>query len=507
MDRPARPADYYQEQHRPQFHFSPEAHWMNDPNGMVFYDGEYHLFYQYYPDSTVWGPMHWGHAVSNDLVFWEHLPIALYPDSLGYIFSGGAVVDWKNTSGFGKEGKPPLVAFFTHHKMEWEKAGRNDFQYQSLAYSNDKGRTWTKYEGNPIVGNPTSIRDFRDPNVVWDEVNQQWIMVLAAGSYTQFWVSKDIKEWTQTSDFGMQHGVHDCLWECPDFFPIQVTGGEETKWVLLQNINAGGSNGGSSLQYFVGDWDGKTFTLDAEFEKDVPLGKGVFLDYGRDNYAGVTWSDVPKSDGRRIFLGWMSNWDYAQIVPTSTWRSAMTLPRELGLFKTEQGYRLFAQPVGELENLFGKKFTWSPKDFTGSFNFKETGLNTTLSHIYAEFQPEKSTRLSIVLKNTKGEEYTVGYDAATRQYFSDRRQSGKVGFSEKFASSIHDAPRYRTDEKVVFEAYFDRASCELFADGGRVNLTDIFFPNEDFTELLIQTENGGLFGKSTFVVSELKSIW
>ncbi|MBL7774922.1 MAG: glycoside hydrolase family 32 protein, partial [Saprospiraceae bacterium] len=177
------PANYYTEAHRPQFHFSPEKMWMNDPNGMVYYDGEYHLFYQYYPGATVWGPMHWGHAVSRDLVHWEHLPIALYPDSLGYIFSGSAVVDWNNSSGFGKDGKPPLVAIFTHHNMAAEKAGRIDYQYQSIAYSNDGGRSWTKYTGNPVIPNPGNIRDFRDPKVIWDAASRQWVLVLAAGNH------------------------------------------------------------------------------------------------------------------------------------------------------------------------------------------------------------------------------------------------------------------------------------------------------------------------------------
>ncbi|NNF34850.1 MAG: glycoside hydrolase family 32 protein, partial [Saprospiraceae bacterium] len=212
-------SEYYSEQYRPQFHFSPESNWMNDPNGMVYYEGEYHLFYQYYPDSNVWGPMHWGHAVSTDMVHWEHLPIALYPDSLGLIFSGSAVIDWNNTSGFGSESNPPMIAIFTHHLMEGEKAGRNDFQYQSIAYSLDKGRSWTKYEGNPVVPNP-GIRDFRDPKVIWDEENTQWVMTFAAYDKVRFYTSKDMKEWEFTGTFGIDGD--DRLWECPDLFPMTV---------------------------------------------------------------------------------------------------------------------------------------------------------------------------------------------------------------------------------------------------------------------------------------------
>ncbi len=213
---------YYGEQHRPQFHFSPEQMWMNDPNGMVFLDGEYHLFYQYYPDSTVWGPMHWGHAVSSDMVHWQHLPIALYPDTLGYIFSGSAVVDWNNTSGFGSTEKPPLVAIFTHHLMEGEKAGRTDYQHQSIAYSTDKGRTWMKYEGNPVLPNTRKIKDFRDPKVMWDEGSKQWVMALAVLDHVEFWGSPDLKKWAHLSDFGKEFGSHGGVWECPDLFPITV---------------------------------------------------------------------------------------------------------------------------------------------------------------------------------------------------------------------------------------------------------------------------------------------
>ncbi|HAX96136.1 MAG TPA: hypothetical protein DCY35_06410, partial [Prolixibacteraceae bacterium] len=219
-------SDYYTEKYRPQFHFSPEANWMNDPNGMVFYDGEYHLFYQHYPDSTVWGPMHWGHAVSKDLVHWEHMPIALYPDSLGMIFSGSAVVDWKNTSGFGTTGNPPLVSVYTIHNMEQEQAGQNDFQSQGIAYSIDKGRTWEKYEHNPVLPNQ-GIRDFRDPKVLWHENSQKWIMVLAVQDHIEFYSSPNLKDWTFTGNFGKELGAHGGVWECPDLFQLEVEGSGE----------------------------------------------------------------------------------------------------------------------------------------------------------------------------------------------------------------------------------------------------------------------------------------
>ena len=261
-------SNYYTEPHRPQFHFSPEKMWMNDPNGMVYFEGEYHLFYQYYPDSTVWGPMHWGHAFSKDLVHWEHLPIGLYPDSLGYIFSGSAVVDWDNTSGFGTNGQPPLIAIFTYHNIEGERAGKNDFQTQAIAYSTDKGRTWIKFEGNPVVPNP-GIRDFRDPKVIWHAHTKQWIMVFAAWDHVKIYGSSDLKTWTHLSDFGKNWGSHGGVWECPDLFPMKVEGNQEEKWVLLVSINPGAPNGGSGTQYFIGHFDGTKFSIDGDFAKDT----------------------------------------------------------------------------------------------------------------------------------------------------------------------------------------------------------------------------------------------
>ena len=314
------------EQYRPAFHFTPKEKWMNDPNGMVYYQGEYHLFYQYYPDDNVWGPMHWGHAVSKDMIHWEHLPIALYPDKLGYIFSGSCVIDWNNTTGFGSKENPPMVAIFTYHDPEGEKNKTIDFQTQGIAYSLDKGRTWTKYEGNPVIPNP-GIKDFRDPKVIWHQDTQKWVMSLAVKDHISFYSSKDLKSWKLESDFGEKAGAHGGVWECPDLFPLKDQNGNE-KWVLLVSINPNGPQGGSATQYFVGDFDGKTFTPNHD--------KIKWIDYGADNYAGVTFSDIPAEDGRRLFIGWMSNWQYAQVVPTYTWRSAMTIPRELTLKKIGQ---------------------------------------------------------------------------------------------------------------------------------------------------------------------------
>jgi fructan beta-fructosidase len=282
----------YHEQYRPQVHFSPPAHWMNDPNGMVYYGGTYHLFYQYYPKGTVWGPMHWGHATSTDLVHWTNRPIALYPDSIGLIFSGSAVVDFNNTSGLGKAGKPPLVAIFTQHSQAREKAGRSDAQNQSLAYSNDGGTSWKMYEHNPVLKNP-GIIDFRDPNVMWYAPGAKWVMSLATRDRITFYSSKNLKDWKKESEFGQHLGAHGGVWECPDLFPLTAAGGK-TLWVLLVNINPGGPQGGSATQYFTGSFDGVKFTAQ---------GTGTrWLDQGTDEYAGVTWHNT---GARRIFLGWM----------------------------------------------------------------------------------------------------------------------------------------------------------------------------------------------------------
>ncbi len=290
--------EYYTEKYRPQFHFSPEEKWMNDPNGMVYYEGEYHLFYQYYPDSTVWGPMHWGHAVSSDMVHWEHLPVALAPDEHGYIFSGSAVVDWKNTSGLGKDGQPPLIAIFTYHKPEDEKTGEDYLQTQGIAYSNDKGRTWTKY-GELVLKNQ-GIIDFRDPKVNWHENSQQWIMTLAVQDHIEFYSSTNLISWDYESGFGKKLGGHGGVWECPDLFQLNVEGSNEKQWVLFVSICPGGPNGGSATQYFVGDFEGSKFTI---------------------KQSDTKWID----HGRRLFLGWMSNWNYATVVPTEKWRNAIHL--------------------------------------------------------------------------------------------------------------------------------------------------------------------------------------
>lgn len=477
-------SDAFMEKFRPQFHFSPPDQWMNDPNGMFYYQGEYHLFYQYYPDSNVWGPMHWGHAVSLDLIHWEHLPIAIYPDSLGYIFSGSAVVDWKNTSGFGDAASPPIVAIYTYHDPEGERNGREDFQYQGIAYSVDKGRTWTKYDQNPVLNNP-GIRDFRDPKVTWYEPGKRWIMTLAVKDHVNFYSSSDLKSWRFESEFGHQLGTHAGVWECPDLFEMNVKGTMQPMWVLLVSINPGGPQRGSATQYFVGNFDGSSFSVDSNFEKDVQksedVEQAVWLDYGADNYAGVTWSDVPRLDGRRLFLGWMSNWQYAQVVPTNEWRSAMTLPRSLQLVSADSTYRIHSRPVIELNELMGEVM--------------EIGESAPDSTFYLEIDVQGSFQLS--LSNGLGEKVVIELDG--NEFRIDRGQSGIVDFHDKFGA-IHKFA-LGTKEIRKMQVFVDLSSIEIFLNDGEFVLTTLIFPNEPYQNIRLDGDADPLYMRS------MASIW
>lgn len=493
-----KPESWYNEPNRPQIHFSPEANWMNDPNGMVYYDGEYHLFYQYYPDSTVWGPMHWGHAVSTDLTHWTHLPVALAPDKHGYIFSGSVVVDKNNTSGLQQGKDAPLIAMFTYFDPEKNKAGTNDDQTQGIAYSNDRGRTWTKYSGNPVIPNNEKIKDFRDPKMFWYEEGGYWVMVLAVGDHVRFYKSDNLKNWTLTGEFGKKEGSHGGVWECPDLFPLKVENSKTTRWVLLVSLGTGGPNGGSATQYFVGTFDGKTFVNDNKAE-DI-----LWIDYGRDNYAGVTWSNTPDND--RIFLGWMSNWQYAQMVPTSPWRSAMTLPREMELEQTPAGFRLVQEPVDQVKKLRGKPYgnlkSWvSGKDAGGLRIDGPVEIKLEI-----DLENNGATELGIELSNTRGEVFVLGYETATKRYFTDRTKAGKHDFSPDFAKTRHYAPRTSTDNELEWHLFIDRSSLELFADDGETLMTELFFPSEPFTSVTFFSKGGSL--KIEEVEAwPLKTIW
>ncbi len=441
------------EQYRPDYHFAPAKGWMNDPNGMFYLDGEYHLFFQHYPDTTVWGPMHWGHAVSRDLVTWEELPIAIYPDSLGYIFSGSAVVDSENSSGLGTAENPPIVAIFTYHDMAGEKSGADDFQSQGIAFSTDKGRSWTKFEGNPVLPNQ-GVRDFRDPKVsqiVSPEGKKEWLMTLAVQDRIQFYSSPDLKAWTKTGEFGQDMGAHGGVWECPDLIKMSTPNGLE-KWVLLVSINPGGPQKGSATQYFIGNYSNGTFTPDDSMIR--------WLDYGPDNYAGVTWANLPDGDRRALLVGWMSNWLYAQVVPTQSWRSAMTLPRELSLIDVNGVLLLKSAPAKELESYRQG----------GIPIMQASNLPSQAVEIAAKL--DGSDAFSLILTNELGEKVSISKEMSLVSV--DRSQAGRSDFHGDFAA-MHSAPMSWKAESL--RVFLDASSVELFVNEGELVMTSLLFPN------------------------------
>lgn len=476
--------------YRPNLHFTPKSGWMNDPNGMFYYNGYYHLYFQHYPDGNKWGPMHWGHAVSTDLVNWKELPIALYPDEKGYIFSGSAIVDFENRSGFGKDGQSPIVAIYTYHDPKLEKTESTDVETQAIAYSLDEGLTWTKYKGNPVVKNP-GIRDFRDPKVFWDENSSQFVMTLAADQKVMFYSSKNLKNWTYLSDFGEGIGNHNGVWECPDLFPLMTQDTNEEKYVLLVSINPGGPNGGSATQYFIGDFiDGK-FIVDETLAENMAKQHDYWIDFGKDNYAGVTWSNVDLENNGKLFIGWMSNWQYANEVPTEKWRSATTVPRELRLYSLDNDYRLSFEPTKNLNDFKAKKLKkevlrigQEPLKIVDS---KTLGLNRT--RVDFTLKNSGSSSFTATLKNDNGKELLFGFDNEQQTFFIDRSKSGKTEFSKEFSSKQSTAPRIRQLDDLKLTAIIDKTSLELFYDDGITVMTEIFFPNKPFEELWISSKN------------------
>ncbi|NYH80650.1 fructan beta-fructosidase [Actinopolyspora biskrensis] len=443
---------------RPTVHFTPERNWMNDPNGMVHFQGEYHLFFQHNPHGDQWGNMSWGHAVSHDLVHWTELPVALSPDELGAIFSGSAVVDHDNTSGLF-DAEPGIVAIYTN-------AGQT--QQQSIAYSTDRGRTWTKYAGNPVIENP-GVADFRDPKVFWHDETERWIMSLAEGDRISFYASPDLLNWERLSEFGSDQGAHGGVWECPDLFRLPVEGQPgRSKWVLIVSINPGGPAGGSGMQYFVGEFDG------TRFRNDGSPGEVRWVDQGADFYAAVTWAGIPESDGRRLWLGWMSNWTYASEIPTSPWRGSMSVPRELSLIETGAGLRVAQRPVAELERVRRRPRRWSGavSDGGAAPEFRGSELDMT-----TEFRLTGASATSFGLEVfTDGEQVTrIGYDVTARQVFVERTESGDTTVSDAFPAR-HAAEHVPDDGVVRLRILMDRCCVEVFGDRGQVVLTDLVFP-------------------------------
>ncbi|AZS14150.1 PfkB family carbohydrate kinase [Paenibacillus lutimineralis] len=467
------------ERFRPGFHFSPPSHWLNDPNGLVFYEGSYHLFYQHHPYGNKWGPMHWGHAISKDLVHWEHLPIALFPDEHGAIFSGCCVVDWKNSSGLFEDSHG-LVALFTHADTHPETGQPR--QRQSLAYSSDKGHTWHKYEGNPVLSEDDLV-DFRDPKVFWHAQSERWIMVIVAGDHVRFYQSENLREWSLTSEFGKGVGSHDGVWECPDLFELPIDDTGRSKWVLIISI---GDNPdcpeGSRTQYFIGEFDGKSFINDNTADHIM------WLDYGRDNYAGVTWSDVPEQDGRRVIIGWMSNWKYANETPTGAWRGAMTLPRALSLTDRDGSVTLTQMPVRELEQLRKGSIRWNDVTIKPEAPLLQK-VNEDLLEIEADIDIRTSKEVHIRLKSSGQSEVVIGYDPERQWLFIDRSKSGVTDFHSLFPTK-HGAGLVALNDKIKLHIWLDRNSVEVYANHGLVTLTDQIFPDAPIEQVEVSTQSG-----------------
>ncbi len=417
---------------RPRFHFAPARNWMNDPNGLIFYKGTYHLFFQYNPESDQWGNMSWGHATSLDLVHWDEHPVAIPYTDTHAIFSGSAVVDYFNTSGLGSIENPAMVAIFTDHKHD------GSHQAQSLAYSVDEGMTWTRYEGNPVLD--LEMKDFRDPKVVWNTVNEAWVMsVVKPQEFTvAFYQSRDLKSWELLSEFTNKNGT-DGVWECPDLFPLAVDNDpNHIKWVLFISVNPGGVTGGSGTHYFIGDWNGKEFTADTLTTR--------WLDYGRDNYAGVTFGDAP--DNRRIYMGWMNNWEYAKEIPANPSRGSMTIPRELSLVTIDGQITLMQNPVKEIatSSLTDSTFVITPSATT-------TGIRFT---------------------REDGATFEIGYDSQHREIYIDRTGA----WFDVASTAKHAAPFDASGRSFEIRVIFDTGSVELFVDGGRLSITDLLLPGE-----------------------------
>jgi len=447
---------------RPKLHFTPVKNWMNDPNGLVYYQGEYHLFYQHNPFDNVWGPMHWGHAVSKDLLNWEHLDIALKPDELGTIFSGSAVVDEKNSSRLFEDENGGLVAFYTNHYEE----GGQVRETQSMAYSKDRGRTWIKYDKNPIIENP-GIKDFRDPKVFYHKDTGKWIMILSAGNKAMIYISENLKDWQYVSEFGENLGAKTGIWECPDLFELEVANTGEKLWVLKFDLVRHKENTQSQTKYFVGDFDGKNFSmLNPE---------STWIDFGRDFYAAQSWSNLPNS--RSIWLGWMSNWDYANKIPANDWRSAMTIPREIGLVRAEERYFLAQKPVREIKN--SREKIHGEEEFL--IRSKEYPIEASAE---ISLEIEKYKDFEIRFENSLGEYVDLTYNSEGSKVIFKREKSGVTEFSESFEKEMEIGPLIGMEgDELKVNILLDQNSIEVFFNDGIDVITNLIFPKEEINKM------------------------
>lgn len=465
------------ETYRPVYHHTPVYGWMNDPNGMFYKDGVYHLYFQYNPYGSMWANMTWGHSTSTDLTHWTYEGTAIVPDAWGAIFSGSCVVDKDNTAGLGKGA---VVAFYTSAKSTpW-----GDVQSQSMAYSLDNGKTFIKYEHNPIL--TSTERDFRDPKVFWYAPGKHWVMMLAVGQEMQIYSSGNLKDWKKESSFGAMQGTHGGVWECPDLVEVAVEGSKEKKWVLICNLNPGGPFGGSAAQYFVGSFDGKKFVNESPTQTK-------WLDWGKDNYATVTWSNAPA--GRCIALGWMSNWQYANNVPTTQYRSANTLARDLTLYRVGGELYLKSKPSPEIKKARAEEKKIPTFEVKG--NYEVASLladNKGAYEIEMTIENKGTSKIDFSLMNEKGEKVAMYYDVVRKQFVMDRSASGIVGFSRDFPA-VTVAPVRNTDQ-IHLRLFIDRSSVEVFGEDGEYVMTNLVFPAEPYNRMVFSSDKGSYIVKS-----------
>ena len=441
------------EQYRPVYHHTPAYGWMNDPNGMFYKDGVWNLYFQHNPYGSQWENMTWGHSTSTDLVHWKFQGDPVQPDALGTVFSGSAVVDKENSSGFGKGA---VIALYT-------SAGES--QTQSMVYSTDNGKTFTKYEGNPVI--TSNVPDFRDPHMLWNEDIKKWNMILAAGQHMEIYTSDNLKDWKLESSFGETYGNHGGVWECPDLMKMKVRGTDKEKWMLICNINPGGPSGGSATQYFVGDFDGHKFTCESKPEVTK------WMDYGKDHYATVTFDSAP--EGRRVAIAWMSNWQYANQVPTQQYRSGNSIPRDLGLFEYKGETYCSVVPSPEMSAARSKK----------------AGKKLTES---CEMVVNLKGNATITLSNDKGEKVVMNYDAKAETFSMDRNKSGKVDFSKDFAA-VTKAPTYGKISQL--RIFIDKSSIEALDADGKMSMTNLVFPSKPYNKVTVK-------GKGKYQVYDIK---
>lgn len=467
-----RPSDaqtpaYLDEDFRPQYHYTAESHQINDPNGLLWYAGEYHLFHQYNID----GAVHWGHAVSTDLLHWDRLGPALYPDEFGQIWSGSAVVDEHNTSGLQSGDQKVLVAIFTYSQ---KKDGK---QSQGLAYSNDKGRTWTKYSANPILPN-TGQSDFRDPKIFRHEPTQRWVMLVSVGDHLEFRTSTNLREWTKAGEFGHGHGAHGGSWECPDLFQLPVQGTNESKWVLSVSVINGAPGGGSGMQYFIGDFNGETFT------NDNSPSTVLWQNYGKDYYAGVTWGDRPFPDERRLMIAWTDNWQYREDVPTNGFNGQLSLIRELQLRRFPEGIRLVQNPAAEYTQLRQWIGSWSNETIAPGTNLLEGTEGDCLEiALTAIIDRDSATDFGITIRAGQGQGTRIGYDRIKNEMYVDRTASGDMPRHEGQQigpswAGRYAAPLTAADGRIRLRIFVDRSSVEVFGNE-REQISTLILPRRD----------------------------